>query len=377
MLGAAAAWGVLALLWRPCLPFVLAWLTAALLQKPLRWLEMRLFESKQSLIKESRVCKGRDSETKQRVKIKVLRRLLSVLFVLVLAAAAVTLPAAVVAALYDECGRFFAWIGDNLPAIADRISVMMAAVQHFVNALPLQHGIAAEQIGGAVSAALEDMLPQMLGNAAAWLSSRLTETVTAVVRALPGLLLFLAVYLIAAVTMTTEYDGFCVRIRSLITNRCAGKIRKAADAARRTLCSMMRTYLLLGGITCGMLYLGLRILGVDWALGAAVLGAVIDLLPVLGVGTLLLPWALMSYLTGRAGFGTGLLVLYAVICMVRQILEPKLIGKTTGLHPLSALFAMYAGMRLFGLAGLFLVPFAAAVIRDSMGWGARVRDDAS
>ncbi|MBQ7982524.1 MAG: hypothetical protein IJ302_03070, partial [Clostridia bacterium] len=145
-LGAAAAWGALVLLWRPCLPFVLAWLTAALLQKPLRWLEIRLFESKQSLIKSIPDRQNRESDSKQRVKTKAVRRLLSVLLVLVIAGAGITLPAAAAAALYDECGRFFAWIGDNLPAIAERISIMMAAMERFFDALPLQHGAAAMQI---------------------------------------------------------------------------------------------------------------------------------------------------------------------------------------------------------------------------------------
>ena len=95
----------------------------------------------------------------------------------------------------------------------------------------------------------------------------------------------------------------------------------------------------------------------------ALLGAALDILPVLGVGTLLVPWAILALVTGSAGRGVGLLILYALMSIVRQIAEPHLVGKSLGLHPLLMLIAFYVGLKLFGFAGIFLGPVLAVLIK--------------
>ena len=93
--------------------------------------------------------------------------------------------------------------------------------------------------------------------------------------------------------------------------------------------------------------------------------ALVDILPVLGVGTVLVPWGLLELLRGETGTGTGLLVLCAVMMLARQLLEPRIVGKSIGLHPLATLFAAYAGLQLFGLAGMLLGPAVALLVK---GW---------
>ena len=90
-----------------------------------------------------------------------------------------------------------------------------------------------------------------------------------------------------------------------------------------------------------------------------------DILPVLGVGTALLPWAIFRLLGGNTWGGVGLILLYAVITVVRQITEPHLVGKSIGLHPLVTLFAFFAGMKLFGLWGIIKGPVGLVMIEQS------------
>ena len=92
-----------------------------------------------------------------------------------------------------------------------------------------------------------------------------------------------------------------------------------------------------------------------------------DLLPVLGVGTVLVPWGLVAILQKNYYLGFGLLILYLVISLIRQFTEPRLIGKSLGLHPLLALFASYAGFLLFGFWGMLLAPLAAIVVKSLVG----------
>ncbi len=127
-----------------------------------------------------------------------------------------------------------------------------------------------------------------------------------------------------------------------------------------------KVYLLLLLITFAQLLIGFLILGVDYAFLLALLIAVLDMLPLLGVGSVLIPWALISFLQKNFFLGFGLTVLYLVMLILRQIMEPKLVGKSLGLHPLLALFAGYAGWRLFGLFGMLLGPVIALLIKNAI-----------
>ena len=79
-----------------------------------------------------------------------------------------------------------------------------------------------------------------------------------------------------------------------------------------------------------------------------------DLLPVIGIGFILIPWAVISLFQGNRLLGFGLLLLYLAINLLRSLLEPKLVGKSIGLPPLVTLLSIYAGLQLFGIAGLLM-----------------------
>lgn len=114
-------------------------------------------------------------------------------------------------------------------------------------------------------------------------------------------------------------------------------------------------------ITFMEVFVGLTVLGVKYAFLMAVLTAVVDIMPILGTGAVMIPWGVFEIIRGNYFIGIGLLVLYAIITVVRQFLEPKIVGKSVGLHPLLALVSMYVGLKLFGVAGLFGFPIALVI----------------
>jgi predicted PurR-regulated permease PerM len=95
----------------------------------------------------------------------------------------------------------------------------------------------------------------------------------------------------------------------------------------------------------------------------SLLTAIIDIIPVFGTGSVLIPWAIISFITGNYAQGIGLLVLYAVITVIRQVLEPKLVAGQLGLPPFLTLMAMYIGSQLFGVLGIFLLPLSIITIK--------------
>ncbi len=126
----------------------------------------------------------------------------------------------------------------------------------------------------------------------------------------------------------------------------------------------VKAYAILMAVTFAELALGLSILRVDKAILVAALIAVIDLLPVLGTGGVMVPWIIVELIKGNIPFAIGLAVLYLIIIIVRNILEPKLIGKQIGLHPLVMLICMYVGLKLFGFIGLFALPVAVVIAKQ-------------
>jgi sporulation integral membrane protein YtvI len=124
-----------------------------------------------------------------------------------------------------------------------------------------------------------------------------------------------------------------------------------------------RAYMLIMGMTFLELFIGFSVLGVKYSFLCALVGAFIDILPVFGVGTLLVPWAALMLLTGNQFLGVGLLVLWAIISVVRQFTEPKIVGKSLGISPVLTLLATYAGLRLFGVPGMIGAPALVVFIK--------------
>lgn len=107
-------------------------------------------------------------------------------------------------------------------------------------------------------------------------------------------------------------------------------------------------------IIAAVLAVGFLVLGVDYALLLAVLIAILDFLPILGTGTVLIPWALIRLVSGQYAFAFGLFIIYVLTLVLRQIIQPKIVGDTMGLDPLMTLLFLYLGFKISGIAGMIL-----------------------
>lgn len=107
-------------------------------------------------------------------------------------------------------------------------------------------------------------------------------------------------------------------------------------------------------IIAAVLAAGFLVLGVDYALLLALLIAILDFLPILGTGTILIPWALIRLVSGQYAFAFGLLIIYVLTLVLRQVIQPKIVGDTMGLDPLMTLLFLYLGFKISGIAGMIL-----------------------
>ena len=131
------------------------------------------------------------------------------------------------------------------------------------------------------------------------------------------------------------------------------------------------SYLLLFLITFSIMLVGLFILGREHALVLALVISVLDILPVIGVGTVLIPWSILSFIGGSHGLGVGLIVLFLVNLFVRQLVEPRIVGKSLDMHPVLTLILLYVGYSLFGIGGVIAVPAVSLLL------GALFHDDST
>ncbi len=140
-------------------------------------------------------------------------------------------------------------------------------------------------------------------------------------------------------------------------------LKRIKDILANTVGRYLRAYGLLFLLTFAQLSVAFWILGLEYSFLLAFLISVVDILPVLGTGTVLVPWGALMLAFGNIPLGIGLLVTYAVITVVRQIMEPKIIGKFIGIPPLATLASMYIGLKLMGILGLFLFPMGAILLK--------------
>lgn len=201
-----------------------------------------------------------------------------------------------------------------------------------------------------------ESLSDALSSVASALSTWALGLVTGAAGSVPALLVKFFITIIASFFFVSDY----YTITSFLTRQFSPKTRELIFKIERkcfgVLRSFVRAYAMLLSLTFVELFIGLSLLRVEYALLIALLTSIVDILPVLGTGTILIPWAVGSLILGDFPLGVGLLVLYGIITVVRQMLEPHVVGKQIGLYPLVTLLCMFVGTYLFGFWGLFGMP---------------------
>ena len=130
-----------------------------------------------------------------------------------------------------------------------------------------------------------------------------------------------------------------------------------------TIVKFLKAYSILMFVTFIQLSIGLTIFNIPNAITFAVIFSMLDVLPAIGVGGLLIPWSIIEFIKGNYDLAIGLLVIYGIISIVRSILEPKVIGKQIGLNPLITLTSMFLGAEILGFFGIFIFPIIATIIK--------------
>lgn len=202
----------------------------------------------------------------------------------------------------------------------------------------------------------------LLANKSSSIISFFLNGIVGLISSLPNLATILIVVLLAAFFISKDWYRHLAGMSRWFPDGMRKSTSIVWNNLQRALFGYARAQLIMISITAIVVTVGLMILGVDYAITIGMLIGFIDLLPYLGVGAAMVPWIIYTFIYGDISLGIGLSVLYGIILVARQMLEPKVLASSVGLDPLPTLIAMFVGLKLFGVFGLLIGPVTLVII---------------
>lgn len=331
-------------------PFIVSFFLAVLLQRPLRWLDK----------KTKNKCHG-------------LMSILLVFFCLIIILGPVVL---ILTLIGKEISNFVGFISQQLSDIPNLLATLQNELIKFLDFLP-------EDIYTTVSDSLTEFFGRLINNfsmdalddlgvdiksVATGLTTGISG-VYSVVKNIPSVLIGVVIGVVAWIFFTKDYRYIVNFIKLQLPENKKNLLGDFKHIFSKTVLKMIKAYALIMFITFCELFIGFTILnaiGVSNNSYAAIVAAgiaIFDILPVAGSGGILIPWMIISLIMGNVGQAVGLLVIYIVISVIRQYIEPKIVGTSLGVHPIVTLAGLYFGLKLFGFMGMFIVPITVMTVK--------------
>lgn len=219
------------------------------------------------------------------------------------------------------------------------------------------------QIDTSLSSGFEN-LNDSIFSAIKSMSSTVVRAVVGIAGRVPSFLIRFLFTIISSFFFTIDYHRITEFVLRQFSEKNKSMLLNIKKNGVDTVLKFIRAYAVLMTITFLELSIGLSILKIPNSILFAAVIAIIDILPILGTGGILLPWAAIALIIGNPGLSIGLVILYIIILLIRQVLEPKIVGEHIGLHPLVTLMSMFVGAQLFGFIGLFLLPIIITILKN-------------
>ncbi|NLP43499.1 MAG: sporulation integral membrane protein YtvI [Peptococcaceae bacterium] len=301
------------------IPFILAYLTALLLE-PLNLWFMRKLKLQKALST-------------------------SITFSLFLGSVALILYL-IVNKIYVQLIGLLRYIESNSPEIQSWFVQFAAQIQDTISLLPSE---TANQVNQMISNSIN-----ALGNIN--LVAKVGSYTYSITTAIPNMLFLTLIYFIAVFMFIYQLENIHNRFYSFFKDSTKRKVLFVLSDLRRATFGFLKAQVILSTVTFLMAFIGLLILKVRYTALIALLITLVDILPILGTGSFLMPWAAISLFRGNFFLAIGLVVLFFVIAIVRKTIEPKVLGERIGLGALTTLISIWVGFKVMGVLGVFLFP---------------------
>ena len=260
--------------------------------------------------------------------------------------------------------RFIGWASERILMLP---SLYTNSIEPGLRQLTANFELFLESLELPMSLALDDISPQLLqsiGDAVSRLSMSAVSYISSFASRLPQFIVNSVMTTIATFFMSIDYDRMTAFILRILPDKAQGTVLEIRRYFVNTMRQYGKSYLLILLMTFSEIFIGLLLLRAENAFVIAAITAALDIIPVFGTGAVVIPWAILSFIQGNNFMAVGLIILYLIITIVRQIMEPRIIGIQVGIHPLATLMGMFVGVSLLGILGMFAFPIIIAITTE-------------
>lgn len=219
-----------------------------------------------------------------------------------------------------------------------------------------------EEIVNTIQANINGVM-EKISNSMVSLINNLLKIMVGTLQSLPQVFLYIIISLVSAFFMSRDKEKISRFVFGQLPHSWRDKIRSIKGDLLLAFIGYIKAQMILIFITFLQVLVGYSMIGVQYALFLAIITAIMDLLPILGPGTILIPSAVIYMMAGNKLAAIGFIILYISVLLVRQLLEPRIVGGHVGLHPLTTLIFIYLGFRVFGVMGIVLGPVFAIIVK--------------
>ncbi|HEY8422894.1 MAG TPA: sporulation integral membrane protein YtvI [Thermoclostridium sp.] len=311
-----------------CIPFIIAFILSSLIEPLVNFLEK---------------------------KVRIPRKIGSVFSILLVLSILGTILGLIITRLVKEIVNVY-----------EQINVIFGGMQMFFEAMIEKVNNLYISLPKTISDTVDQYFAEAASSAKAILTP-LIEKITSFTLSLPQVFVFLVVTILATYFMTSDRNKINNFIDRQFPVQWLEKTRLVVNKLFFALFGWLRAQLILMTVTFSELTIAFIILNIQNGLLLALIIAIVDALPVFGVGTVLIPWGIIDLISGNYQRGVSLLLLYIIVLVVRQLIEPKIVGQQIGVHPLATLFSMYLGLQLLGIIGMIVGPVLMVIIKTVFG----------
>ncbi|MCR5146217.1 MAG: sporulation integral membrane protein YtvI [Clostridia bacterium] len=215
---------------------------------------------------------------------------------------------------------------------------------------------------------LQNSSNDVINTASDWIRNILTGVLNTIT-SLPTIGLYIVITILALYFMCTDKIYMLDQLEHHLPEKWVKNLSKHIKAIAKSLGCYLKAQMKLVFISFVISLIGLYIfsisgMNVKYPLLIAIGIAIVDALPIFGSGTVMVPWAIISAFNGDIKLGVAILVLWIIMCVVRQIIEPKIVSGQIGIHPIFTLIAMYTGFRFLGFIGMFVGPIVLIILKN-------------
>lgn len=313
-------------------PFIIAWLFATLLNPVVSWLAKSL---------------------------KVPRGIGTILSMLSILSGVLSIIIVLIKKLWEQIVNF----ASTLPVLTDEIILQINSIEEKL----------AEKIhilpGGQDILNLDTLIGQVLDSVSTFLTSAI-PTIYDAISKVPEIVLFIVFMLLATFFMTKDYYRIKDFVKAQFSDTIVDRVVIMQRGMIEAIGGYIRTQVILMSMTSTICVIGLFIFRVEYALLLGVIIAFVDALPVLGSGTILIPWAIYNVFVGDYTLAVGLMCIYGIIFITRQVMEPKILSTQIGIYALVTIMAVYIGYKTMGVLGMIIGPIVVVTFQMLQNVGA-------